>query len=119
LGCLADQTHQPGNSVLAVLFLGPEPPGIDDKMTLFGHAFSGQTGKAVPNLFGNGRGMSNIEAELHGRGNFIYILTAGTGSADELLMNFFLIDRDRAGNSNHALSVRRVEFSGKNQLSPG
>jgi hypothetical protein len=46
-------------------------------------------------------------------------LTAGTGSADELLMNFFLIDRDRAGNSNHALSVRRVEFSGKNQLSPG
>ena len=41
LGCLADQTHQAGNRVLAVLFLGAEPPGIDDKQTFPGHTLSG------------------------------------------------------------------------------
>ena len=30
LGCLADQAHQTGNSVLAVLLLSAEPSGIDD-----------------------------------------------------------------------------------------
>jgi len=51
-------------------------------------------------------GMGDIEAELHGRGDLIDILPARSGGADELLMNFFLIDR--AGNSNHAFNVRRV-----------
>jgi len=41
------------------------------------------------------------------------------GGADEFLMDFFLTDRDRAGNSNHAFSVPRVEFSGKRRFSPG
>jgi hypothetical protein len=36
-----------------------------------------------------------------------------------LLMNFFLIDRDRAGNSNHACILRRVGFSGKRWFSLG
>jgi len=34
-------------------------------------------------------------------------------------MNFFLMDRDGGGNSNHAFSVRRVGFSGKRRFSPG
>jgi hypothetical protein len=34
-------------------------------------------------------------------------------------MNFFLTDRERAGNLNHALSVRRVGLSGKRRFSPG
>ena len=46
-------------------------------------------------------------------------LPARAGGADEFLMNFFLTDRDRAGNSNHAFSVRRVGFSGKRRFSPG
>ena len=41
LGCLADQTHQAGNRVLAVLFLGAEPPGIDDQITFLGQPLSG------------------------------------------------------------------------------
>ena len=41
MGCLTDQTHQAGNRVLAVLFLGAEPPGIDDQITFLGHTFSG------------------------------------------------------------------------------
>ena len=31
LGCLADQIHQAGTKILAFLFLGAEPPSIDDK----------------------------------------------------------------------------------------
>jgi hypothetical protein len=57
--------------------------------------------------------MSHIEAELHGRINLIDILTSRAGGADELLMNFSLIDRDRAVNSNHAISVHRIELYGK------
>ena len=41
LGCLADQTQQSGNRVLAVLFLGAKPPGIDNKKTFLGHTLSG------------------------------------------------------------------------------
>ena len=41
LRCLTDQTHQAGNSIPAVLFLGAEPPGIDDKKTFLGHTLSG------------------------------------------------------------------------------
>jgi hypothetical protein len=63
--------------------------------------------------------MGHIEAELHGRGDLIDILPARAGGADELLMNFFLIDRDRAGNSNHAFSVCQVGLSGKRRFSPG
>jgi len=63
--------------------------------------------------------MGHIEAELHGRGDLIDILPARAGGADELLMNFFLIDHNRAGNSNHASSVRRVGFSGKRRFYPG
>jgi hypothetical protein len=63
--------------------------------------------------------MGHVEAELHGRGDLIDILPTRAGSADEFLMNFFLTDRDRAGNSNHALSVPRVGFSGKRRFSPG
>jgi len=63
--------------------------------------------------------MGHIEAELHGRGDLIDILPARAGGADEFLMNFFLIDRDRGGNSNHVFSVRRVGFSGKRGFSPG
>jgi len=62
--------------------------------------------------------MDYIEAKLHGRGDLIDILPARARGADELLVNFFLIDRDRAGNSNHAFSVRRVGFSGKRRFSP-
>ena len=61
--------------------------------------------------------MRHIEAELHGRGDLIDILPARAGGADELLMNFSLIDRDRAGNSNHAFSVRPLGFSGKRRFS--
>jgi len=118
LGCLADQAHQSGNSVLAVLLLVAEPPAIDDKTAFLGHALSGQAGKAVPNVFGKRRGMGHIEAKLHGRGNLIDILTTGAGGADELLMNFFLIDRYRVGNSNHAFSVRRADLSCKLRFSP-
>jgi len=113
LGCLADQAHQTGNSVLAVLLLSAEPSGIDDQITLFAHALPAQTGKAVSNLFRKGTGMGHIEAELHGRTHLIDILTSRAGGANELFMNFFLIDSDRAGNSNHAFSVRRVGFPGK------
>jgi hypothetical protein len=42
---------------------------------------------------------------LHGRGDLIHIQPTRTGGEDELLMNFFLIDRDRTGNPNHAFSV--------------
>ena len=63
--------------------------------------------------------MGHIEAELHGRGDLIDILPARAGGADELLMNFGLMDRDGAGNSNHAFSVPRVGFSGKRRFSPG
>ena len=63
--------------------------------------------------------MGHIEAKLHGRSNLIDILPARAGGADEFLMNFFLIDRDRVGNSNHAFSLPRVGFSRKSQLSPG
>ena len=41
LGGLADQTHEAGNRILAVLLLGAEPPGIDDKITFLGHTLSG------------------------------------------------------------------------------
>jgi hypothetical protein len=41
LGCLADQTHQAGNRILAVLFLSAEPPSIDDKITFPGYTLSG------------------------------------------------------------------------------
>ncbi len=116
LGCLADQTKQPGNSILTVLFLGAKPPGIDDKITFFGHTLSGQTGKAVPNVLGKGRRMGYIEAELNGRADLIDILPARAGSADELLMNLSLINRDRTRNSNHTFSVSWVGFSGKHQL---
>jgi hypothetical protein len=109
LGCLADQAYQAGNSVPAVLFLGAEPTGIDDKTAFFGHTLSGQTGKAVPNLFGERRGMGHIERELHGRGNLIDILTARARGADELLVNFFLTDRDRASNPNHVFRIPRVQ----------
>ena len=61
--------------------------------------------------------MGHIEAELHGRGDLIDILPAWAGGADELLMNLFLIDHDRAGNSNHVFSVLRVGFSGKRRVS--
>ena len=57
--------------------------------------------------------MGHIEAELHGRTDLIDILTSRAGGADELLMNFLLIDRDRASNSNHAFSVRGVGLYGK------
>ena len=63
--------------------------------------------------------MGHIEAELHRRGDLVYILPARARGADELLMNFFLIDRDRSGNSNHAFSLRRVGFSGKRRFSFG
>ncbi len=76
LGCLADQIHQTGNGVSAVLFLGEEPPGIDDKKTFLGHTLSGQTGKSFPNVLGKGGGMGHIEAKLHGRGDLIDILPA-------------------------------------------
>ena len=36
LGCLADQSQQAGNGVLAVLFLDAKPPGIDDQITFLG-----------------------------------------------------------------------------------
>ena len=57
--------------------------------------------------------MGHIEAELHGRGDLIDILPARAGGADELLMNFFLSDCDRAGNWNHTFSLGRVGFSCK------
>jgi hypothetical protein len=63
--------------------------------------------------------MGHVEAQLNGRGDLIDILPARAGGADELLMNFFLADRDRAGNSNHASSVHRLGFSGKRRFSPG
>lgn len=63
--------------------------------------------------------MGHIEAELNGRGDLIDILPARAGGADEFLMNFFLTDRDRADNSNHAFRVRLVGFSGKRGFSPG
>jgi hypothetical protein len=119
-GRLPDQAHQAGNGVLAVLFLGAEPPGIDDQMPFFGHPLSAQPGKTFPNIFGQGRRMGHIEAELNGSGDLIDILPARPGGADELLMNFFLSDRDRLRNSNHTFSVRRVGFSGKRRFSlPG
>ena len=62
--------------------------------------------------------MGHVETELHGRGDLIDILPARAGGADEFLMDFFLTDRDRAGNSNHASSLRRVGFSGKRRFSP-
>ena len=53
------------------------------------------------------------------RGDLIDILPTRAGGPDEFLMNFFLTDRERAGNLNHALSVRRVGLSGKRRFSPG
>lgn len=41
LGSVADQTHEAGNRILAVLLLGAEPPGINDKITFLGHPLSG------------------------------------------------------------------------------
>jgi len=46
-------------------------------------------------------------------------MPAPAGGANELLMNFFLIDRDCVGNSNHAFILRRIGFSGNRQFSPG
>ena len=63
--------------------------------------------------------MGHVETELHGRGDLIDILPPRARGADKLLMDFFLIDCDRAGNSNHAFSLRRVGFSCKRQPSPG
>ena len=119
MGCLADETYQAGNSVLTVLFLGAEPPGIDDQITFLGQTLSGKTGKAFPNVIGKGSGMGYVEAELHGRGDLIDILPAGSGGADELLVDFFLIDCDRSSNPNHAFILRRVGFSRKRRFSPG
>jgi len=109
LRCLADQGHQAGNSVLAVLLLGAKPPSIYDQITLPGHTISGQTDQAFPNVFGEGRRMGHIETELHCRGDLIHILAAGAGGANELLMNFFFIDRDGIGNPKHTCSVPRVQ----------
>ena len=74
---------------------------VDQQHAIGGHAICREHEQSIFNVGGERRG-AHIEPQLNGRRNLVDVLTARSGSADETLLDFALVNRDVVGNANHA-----------------
>lgn len=71
-----NQLDQSVDCVLPVSLLRPESPGIDNQDAVSSDSPTGQTNQTLANLVGQRGRVAHVEAELHGRGNLVDILSA-------------------------------------------
>lgn len=100
LGRLPDKQDQPCQRILPVGRLGSVPAGFNHQKSVGVDAPTGQFAQPCLNLLRQG-GFGNIEKQLDGRGDLIYILAAGTGSTDEGLLDLVFTDEQIRRYLNH------------------
>jgi len=65
---------------------------MDDQNAVFSDPPAGQTYETSSDVIGQRGGVSYIKPDLYGRGNFVDVLAARAGCADEILLNFVRIN---------------------------
>jgi hypothetical protein len=102
-----DQIDQPLERVLAIALLRSVPPGVEDEHALVGHAPAGEALQPLAYGVGQCRRAPHIESELHRRRKLVDVLAAGTGRANEALLDLSLVDGDAIAYLDHTRSSRR------------
>jgi hypothetical protein len=100
---LSDQSDQPIHGILTIPFLRAESPCLYDQHPVFRDPLSSQTNQALPNVSRKTMGLPDVEAELDGRGNLVYVLPSRAAGTDEILPDFLLVNGDGWGDLNHPL----------------
>src|SRR5262249_37757659 len=100
-GGAADQIDKTLAGVLAVALLGAVALGVDHDHAVAGEAFAGQALEPRAHVVGKARRAADVEAKLHGARELVDVLSAGTRSADEILLELVLADADRRSDADH------------------
>lgn len=87
MGRLFQKVSEPGERIVAVLFLGPEARGCDDNDALLGKPLAGKALGTGTDIAWQRRRMTQIEPQLHGRRNLVDVLPAGARRADKGLLD--------------------------------
>lgn len=89
---LAQQVDEAQQSVCSVLFLGAVLVSFNDEHAPGGNAAASQRQQAGFDFRGEGRGIGDVEAQLDGGGNFVYVLASWAGGTDEVKLGFVLVN---------------------------
>ena len=76
------QVRQPPQCVTPVCLLRPETPGIDYQNVLQTNPAPAQAAQACLDILGKRGAGTDVEAQLHCRGNFVHVLPARSGCTD-------------------------------------
>src|SRR5262249_37890286 len=108
----ADQRDQPLQRVRAVTLLRAVAVGEDHHYAVLRQARAGELLQTEANRLGERRRAACIEAQLHGRRDFVDVLAARPGRADEALADLAIADRERVGDADHAHAAGRAAVPG-------
>jgi hypothetical protein len=108
LSGLSHQSDQALARISAVLLLGAEPAGIDDKGSLPGNPAAADAQQPPANILGQGSGIDDVESQLDRSRHAIDILAAWSGGPDEFFLDFVLIQRNVFIHLNHSQRIAVV-----------
>src|SRR5215831_4904596 len=119
-GGAADQFDETLARVLAVAFLGAMALGVDYDRALAGEPPAGEPLEPRAHVLGKARRAAHVEAKLHRARELVDVLPAGTGRADEMLLELALADADRRSDADHrGLIAPMIPFSTSTYVTPG
>ena len=100
-GGAPDQVLETFEGILAVARLGAMAVGVDHEHALAGEPFASEAFEPRAHVLGKARRAAHVEAKLHGARKLVDVLPAGTGGANEVLLELVLGDADRGGDADH------------------
>jgi hypothetical protein len=105
-GSAAEQFDKAIECILPVPFLCPKATRHDHEDAILGQASAGKTGQPPLDFGGKPSDISERKAQLYGACDFVDILPAGAGSADEIFHDPAVIDGDLSYDRNHGAAPR-------------
>src|SRR5215831_959554 len=117
-GGAADQIGETLARILAVALLGAVALGVDHDHALAGEASAGEPLEPRAHVVGKARRAARVEAKLHRARELVDILPAGTGRADEMLLELALADADRRSDADHRGSLCRKRLEPRTRSAP-
>ena len=96
----SNQFHEPYPRGLAVHGLCAVLAAVECQYAVSRHTASGQRDESGFDVRGQRRS-ADVEAQFHRRGDLVDVLSAGSRSADETLLDLVIAERDRGGDRNH------------------
>ncbi len=104
-GGFGDQGAQAVKGVVAILVLGAVAASFDDQDSVGSDTIASQLQKPFLDIIWQIGAVAHIEAQLHSGGDFVDILSTGSGGADEVVVQLAFVELNGGRDFDHAPSI--------------